>query len=305
MHSLVALPLITHTRMLGGLVVVNLGVSSPQDLELLQTIVELSSMAIENALLHQEALEKEALREQLRIAGDIQHALLPKAAPMMPGIRLSAWSMPCDEAGGDYYDVFQLDEHRLGFVVGDATGHGIGAALMATTVRALLRALVRSTDDPSQLFGRLNDLAATDFREGKFVTLFYGIYDTRHRTLTYVSAGHRPPLILYRQARDAFEYLVATGIPVGIFAGVPYEQKTTAPLEDQDVMLLLTDGVEEAVSETGEWFGKERLLDLIRAHRHADSADLIEVICQEVQTFCGRVPQKDDITLLCLRVTTN
>jgi sigma-B regulation protein RsbU (phosphoserine phosphatase) len=87
--------------------------------------------------------------------------------------------------------------------------------------------------------------------------LFYGIYDTRDRILTYVSAGHRPPLILYRQQRDTFEQLAATGIPLGIFAGVPYAQQTTTPLEDGDVVLLLTDGVEEAVSEAGEWFGKE------------------------------------------------
>jgi sigma-B regulation protein RsbU (phosphoserine phosphatase) len=304
-HSIVALPLVTHTRVLGGLVLVNLGVSSPQDMELLQTIVELSSTAIENALLHQEALEKAALREQLRIAGNIQRALLPKATPALKGVRMSAWSKPCDESGGDYYDVFPFDEHRLGFVVGDATGHGIGAALIATTVRALLRALVPSSDDLGQLFERLNNLAATDFPEGKFVTLFYGVYDTRDRILTYVNAGHRPPLILYRQQHETFEHLTATGIPLGIFTGVPYAQQATAPLEAGDVVLLLTDGVEEAVSETGEWFGKERLLDLIRTHRTADAPDLIQTIYQEVKAFCGAAPQKDDITLLCMRVTAD
>jgi sigma-B regulation protein RsbU (phosphoserine phosphatase) len=303
MRSLVAIPLMARTRVLGCLVVVNLDASSPPDIALLETVVELSSTAIENALLHREALKNAALREQLRIAGDIQRGLLPKAAPCLQGVQMSAWSMPCDEAGGDYYDVFQLDEHRLGFVVGDATGHGIGAALMATTVRALLRALVDATDDLGQLFGRLNDLATADFSQSKFVTLFYGIYDTRDRILTYVSAGHHPPLILYRYAQDTFEHLAATGIPLGIFAGVPYEQRATTSLENGDIMLLLTDGVEEAVSETGEAFGKERLLGLIRAHRGADSAALIEMICQEVQVFCGPVPQKDDIALVCLRVT--
>jgi serine phosphatase RsbU (regulator of sigma subunit) len=303
--SLAAIPLTTHERVLGCLIVINLSASSEQDIELLRTIVELSSTTIENAVLHQQALEKEALREQLRIAGDIQRGLLPTSAPTMKGVQISAWNIPCDESGGDYYDFFRIDEHRIGFVVGDATGHGIGAALMATTARALLRALVGFTDDLAELFGRLNNLAEVDFTDSKFITLFFGIYDTRDLTLTYVSAGHCPPLIIYRHTQDAFEYLKSTGIPLGIFPDVPYEQKTAEPLEAGDLMLLLTDGMEEAPSETGERFGQERLLSLIRLHHDAAPADLIEIIYRTVSDFCGVVPQKDDITLLCLRATEN
>ncbi len=282
---------------------INLSAFSEQDIELLRTIADLSSMAIENAPLHHQVLEREALREKLRIAGEIQYGLLPQQQPTIPGATLAARNVPCDESSGDYFDFFLLDEHRLGFVVGDATGHGIGAALMTTTVRAFLRALVSSTDDPARLFDRLNDLTVADFREGKFITLFFGVYDVRTRTMTYASAGHSPPLMLYRHEQDTFQYLKATGLPLGILAGTPYEQKTTEPLAVGDFMLLLSDGVHEAASETGTFFGQERLIEVVRAHCDADPETLIDAIYVAVCLFCGSAPQTDDITLLCLRAT--
>ncbi len=302
-QSLAVLPLSTYDRVVGCLVVVNLSASSPQDLELLQTVVELSSTAIENAILHQQALEREALREQLRIAGDIQRGLLPAVAPTVEGLEIAVWNQPCDESGGDYYDFFPFDPHHFGFVVGDVTGHGIGAALMATSTRAFLRALVDSTADLGDLLARLNNLAAADFKNSTFVSLFFGRYDTRHRTLTYASAGHRPPLIIYRHQQDAFECLKATGVPVGIFPDVPYEQRVTAPLDIGDVILLLTDGVIEALSATGEWFGEARLMQLLRESHDTTPAVLISRLRHALRDFCDPVLPKDDITVLCCRIT--
>ena len=301
--NLAIVPLTTRDQTLGCLVVANFTIGSEQDLELLRTVVEISSTAIENARLHLQALEREALRKKLRIAGEIQYGLLPHWQPALPGIDLAARNIPCDESSGDYFDFFLLDEHRLGFVVGDATGHGIGAALITTTVRAFLRALVSTTEHPGELFERLNNLAAADFQDGKFVTLFFGVYDTRDQTMTYASAGHSPPLMIYRHHQDRFEHLKATGLPLGILPGTLYEQHTTTPLTAGDLILLLTDGIHEAASETGEQFGLQRLIDVIRAHRQAEPEDLIDIIYTSVCQFCGAAPQKDDITLLCLRAT--
>lgn len=303
LDSLAIIPLTTRGRTLGCLVVANFTVGHEQDMELLRTVVEISSTAIENARRHQQVLEREALREKLRIAGEIQYGLLPHQQPTLPGIALAARNIPCDESSGDYFDFFLLDEHRLGFVVGDATGHGVGAALITTTVRAFLRALVSLIENPDQLFNRLNNLAAADFQNGKFVTLFFGIYDARDRTMTYASAGHHPPLMIYRHRQDQFEHLKATGLPLGILAEAPYEQQITAPLTAGDFMLLLTDGVHETASETGELFGLERLIGVSRANCQAQPADLIDVIYAAVCQFRGAAPQKDDITLLCLRAT--
>lgn len=303
--SLVMVPLGSRQRGLGCLTVVNLAAASEADLELLRTATELASTAIENALLHQRVLEQEVLREQLRIAGEIQRDLLPEELPSMAGIQLAARNLPCDDSGGDYYDCWQLDTERVGFVVGDATGHGIGAAIIATTARALLRALVQSIDksNSAELFGQLNDLAEADFTQGRFMTLFFGVYDRRDRTVTYVSAGHAPPALLYRQDGGAIEMLEATGLPIGIFAGMPYEQCTIRPLAAGDFVLVLTDGVHEAQSVMEGFFGEARFLELVHAHRDATPEVLIERVCEAVRDFCGAHPQKDDITLLCLRAT--
>ncbi|MCZ6872923.1 MAG: SpoIIE family protein phosphatase [bacterium] len=301
--NLAVIPFTARKHTFGCLAVVNFTVFGEQDLELLQTVVELSSTAVENARLHHQVLEREALREKLRIAGEIQYGLLPQQQPTLPGVALAARNIPCDESSGDYFDFFLLDDHRLGFVVGDATGHGIGAALITTTVRAFLRALINTTQSPAQLFNRLNNLAVDDFRDGKFITLFFGVYDTRDKTMTYASAGHNPPLMIYRHQQDQFECLKATGLPLGILAETSYEQHTTAPLEVGDFMLLLTDGVHESTSETGEIFGQARLMDVVKTHHQAAPADLIDVIYVAVCLFCGAAPQKDDITLLCLRAT--
>jgi sigma-B regulation protein RsbU (phosphoserine phosphatase) len=301
--NLAVMPLTDRKHTFGCLVVANFTVFSEQDLELLQTVAELSSTAVENARLHHQALERKTLREKLRIAGEIQRGLLPQQQPTLPGVALAARNIPCDDSSGDYFDFFLLDDHRLGFVVGDATGHGIGAALITTTVRAFLRALINTTHSPAQLFKRLNHLAIDDFRNGKFVTLFFGVYDTRDKTMTYASAGHSPPLMIYRHEQDQFECLKATGMPLGILAETSYEQHTTAPLEVGDFMLLLTDGVHESTSETGEFFGHSRLMDVVKTHCQAAPADLIDNIYVAVCLFCGAAPQKDDITLLCLRAT--
>ncbi len=303
--SLVMVPLGSRQRSLGCLTVVNLAVASEADLELLHTATELASTAIENALLHQRVLEQEVLREQLRIAGDIQRGLLPQELPTMAGMQVAARNLPCDDSGGDYYDCWQLDTDRVGFVVGDATGHGIGAAIIATTARALLRALVQSTNNSAELFGQLNDLAEADFSQGRFMTLFFGVYDRRDRTVTYVSAGHAPPALLYRQDGGTIEMLEATGMPIGICAGMPYEQCTTRPLAAGDFVLVLTDGVHEAQSVTEEFFGEERFLELVHEHCYATPEVLIEHVCQAVHDFRGAEQQKDDITLLCLRATAD
>jgi sigma-B regulation protein RsbU (phosphoserine phosphatase) len=302
--NLVMLPLGSRQHGLGCLTAVNLTVTGEADLELLRTATELASTAIENALLHQRVLEQEVLREQLRIAGDIQRGLLPTELPTMAGIQLAARNLPCDDSGGDYYDWWYLDADRVGFVVGDATGHGIGAAMIATTVRALLRALVQSSDtrQSATLFEQLNDLAEADFTQGRFITLFFGVYDRRNRTVTYVSAGHAPPALLYRQDEGRIEMLEATGMPLGIFTGTRYEQNTTRPLAAGDFVLVLTDGVHEAEAVTEEFFGEERFVELVHEHRQEPPDVLIERVCQAVHDFRGAQPQKDDITLLCLRV---
>lgn len=306
--SLAALPVPAVRGVRGCLVVANAERIDRTEIELLRLATEVCSTAIDNALRHLDSLERESLREQLRLAGSIQQSLLPKQAPDVAGVELDGCNVPCDDSSGDYYDYFALDAHRVGFVVADATGHGIGAALIATTARAALRALLHQRRGSAQIdlgevLAQLNALAESDMADDKFITLLIGLYDTRTRELTYASAGHDPPLMVMRRGAQRIEQLEATGLPLGMFAGTTYEEVTIAPLAVGDLLLLATDGVNEARNGAGEQFGMDRLHALLREAADLSATEVINRLIDEHQAFTELRPREDDITVICLRAT--
>ncbi len=301
--SLLVIPLSTKERAIGCLNIVNTEGTefTRKDLEVLTTIAGLASTAIENAMLHQEAIEQERFAEQLRVAGEIQRKLLPLAPPDVNGAVVEGWTRPCDDSGGDYFDFFALSDTRIGLCVGDVTGHGIGAALLMTTARAVLRSCVKTTADLGELFSRLNDLLCPDMGGEKFITLWYGVYDAEERSLTYASAGHDPP-VLYRRAKDALEELDSTGMPLGMMEGVPFGSVKVENLEVGDTLLVMTDGVWEAMNPATEKYERERVAALVRACRDDAPKELVAKLYASVKEFCGEAEQRDDITMVCLRV---
>lgn len=301
--NLLVIPLATRERPLGCINIVNSasGTFTRQDQDVLMTIAGLASTAIENALLHQAALEKERFREQLRLAGEIQQKLLPATAPAIGGGAIAGYNRPCDESGGDYYDFFRLDEHRTAFCVGDVTGHGIVAALLMTTARAFLRAYVSVYDDLGVLFARLNDLLVKDMGGDRFITLFFGVYDARSGTLRYTSAGH-DPAILYRRASASFEFLDSTGMPMGMIEGIDFPPLEIGGLADGDLLLSTTDGVMEAMNPANQTLDRERVLEVVQQHRDGSPAALLEAINDRVKAWSETAAQRDDITMVCLRV---
>lgn len=301
--SLLAVPLATRDRVLGCLIVARGegGGFKERDLELLSVTTGLSSNAIENALLHKTEVERERLQAELRLAGEVQMGLLPSQVPEVSGVACAATVWPCDESGGDYYDFMKLDDHRLAFCVGDATGHGIGAAFITTTARACLRASITDDElDLGALFGRVSSLLENDLADGRFITMFLGVYDSRDRTVSYVSAGHDAGL-LYRAASGALEELEATGAPLGIFPGLTFESAKTAPLEPGDALIVKTDGITEGENSESEQFGEERLQAAIAAHHRKAPADVVASLHRDALQFRGDAPQTDDITVLCLK----
>lgn len=301
--SVLAVPLATRDRVLGCLIVARGegGGFKESDLELLSVTTGLSSNAIENALLHQTEIERERLQAELRLAGKVQMGLLPDQVPEIEGIECAATVWPCDDSGGDYYDFMKLDEHRLAFCVGDATGHGIGAAFITTTARACLRACINHEAlDLGPLFERVSGLLENDLADGKFITMFLGVYDSRDRRISYVSAGHDSG-ILYRAATNCFEELEATGAPLGIFAGLTFDAGRTEPLQEGDLLIVKTDGITEAENTDREQFGEERLRAAIKTHHAALPADVVTSLYDDAIGFRGEAPQTDDITILCLR----
>jgi serine phosphatase RsbU (regulator of sigma subunit) len=304
-HSLVALPVESGNGVRGCIVIANAPNIDGDDVELLKMVTDVCSTAIDNALRHRHSMERESLREQLRLAGDIQQGLLPPAPPSVDGVAVAGHNVPADDSSGDYYDFFVLDERKVGFVIADATGHGIGAALIATTARSALRALLHQRRaeelNLADILLQLNELAESDFNDDKFITLFIGIYDAERRTLHYASAGHNPPMLVHRQRSGEIEHLDATGLPLGMFPGMTYDAAEITDLEPGDLMLVMTDGVNEASNASGEQFGLDRVEQLMRDGNWQSPKELINRIGEQLEGFTGDRPREDDITMVCVR----
>jgi serine phosphatase RsbU (regulator of sigma subunit) len=242
------------------------------------------------------SLMRQSTEQELRLARSIQRASLPREVPTLEGWQISPFYRPAREVGGDFYDFFELEDGRLGLVVGDATGHGVPAALVMASARSMLRAVAQASDSPGDVLRRVNDPLATDIPPNMFVTCFYAILDPESGSLTYANAGHDLPY-LYRNS--AAEELRARGMPLGLMPGMGYEEKQTI-LEAGEAALLYSDGLVEAHDPEGEMFGFPRLRALVA--EHGEQRSLGDFLLEELHSFVGESwEQEDDITILTLR----
>jgi sigma-B regulation protein RsbU (phosphoserine phosphatase) len=286
-------------------------------------------MAKNLAASQEEMRRKERMERELEIAYEMQQSFLPQTLPKVPGIEIAATMRPAREVGGDFYDVIPLSGGRVGVLVADVSDKGVPAALYMALARTLLRAHSLSAR-PQYLSdalesaqvrrlmrsGSLGALAAlgavrqtNDYltehhsESCMFVTLFYAVYDPQHRLLTYVNAGHNPPL-LYNALTGEQDWLLPTDIVVGIMPGRPYEAQERQ-LSPGDVLVLYTDGVTEAFNADHQMFGEERLAEIALSHATASAQELVETIETGVTAFAGQAPQSDDLTLLVMRCLSN
>jgi serine phosphatase RsbU (regulator of sigma subunit)/predicted ester cyclase len=246
--------------------------------------------------LEQEIRERERVEQELRVARSIQQASLPKEVPQPEGWQVSPYYQPAREVGGDFYDFFELEEERVGVVVGDATGKGIPAALVAEATSNMLRALARAlSSSPGEVVSRVNETLLARIPPNMFVTCFYAILDPKSGNLTYANAGHDLPY-LHRYG-DA-EELRARGMPLGLMPGMSYEEKEIE-LDVGEGVFFYSDGLVEAHDPKGEMFGFPRLRELVA--KHAEEAELGDYLLEELYSFVGEGwEQEDDITLLTL-----
>lgn len=248
--------------------------------------------------------ERERMRRSLWLAREVQQSLLPAAAPRVPGLDVAGRSMYCDETGGDYFDFVQVDRNgrpHLAAVVGDVSGHGVSAALVMTSLRALLRYQLQLPGGqwPPQLVGQLNCQICGDNEDtGHFVTLFYLEVDPGSRELVWVRAGHEPAC-LYRVRRDRLEFLDGPGTALGIDPGASYADHRGVA-DSGDVLLLTTDGIFETRRGT-ELFGRRRLAEVVRASHRLDAAGIMAEVLGAVSDFRGQAPQEDDVTLVVIK----
>jgi serine phosphatase RsbU (regulator of sigma subunit)/ketosteroid isomerase-like protein len=249
--------------------------------------------------LEQERIESARVEQELRVARSIQQASLPKEVPSLQGWKISPFYQPAREVGGDFYDFFDLEEGRVGVVVGDATGKGMPAALVAEATSNMLRALAQGlgSSSPGEVLARVNETLLARIPPNMFVTCFYCILDPESASLSYANAGHN--LLCCRRHNGQADELRARGMPLGLMSGTAYEEKE-AVLEAGDSTLFYSDGLVEAHDPKGEMFGFPRLRELVA--KHGDENLLEETLLEDLYSFTGEGwEQEDDITLLTLR----
>lgn len=246
---------------------------------------------------YSEELERE--RAELQIAADIQRTFLPRTIPEVSGFSLAARSIPAREVGGDFYDFIPLDERRLGLVIADVAGKGIPAALFMALSRSVVRAMALTDHTIETSIEESNVLISADAVSGMFVTLFYGVLDQETRLLSYVNAGHNPP-IHFHEDDATISLLLPTGMVLGVEPDEKYSVGTIR-LKRGDLLVLYTDGVTEAINSTNKQFGEDRLIDIIRTHAGSTPEEILAVILDEIVSFCENMPQFDDITLVVLK----
>ncbi|HSE99049.1 MAG TPA: PP2C family protein-serine/threonine phosphatase, partial [Blastocatellia bacterium] len=254
-----------------------------------------------HAALRKAELERELERvnHDLDIARSIQQGLLPSSSPGLLGFEIAGWNQPAEQTGGDYFDWQTLPDGRLAVSLGDATGHGIGPALVTASCRAYARASFLS-GDPDSLLDNLNRLLAQDLPDNRFVTFAVVFLDPDGSHVKVLSAGHGP-ILLYRYAADKVENLEAQGIPLGMIAGVRYGHGTEVRLASGDMLVLVTDGFYEWENPEGEEFGLTRLEAVIRESRDYSAEEVIARLRSAVESFCKGTEQKDDLTAVILR----
>lgn len=245
------------------------------------------------------------MRKSLEVAKEIQQNLLPQAIPNLRGFDIAAKSVYCDETGGDYFDFFPCDDDhcsRFGIAVGDVTGHGVGAALLMATARALIRGLVTRPENLADCLTQVNSLLSTDVRDtGRFMSLFFLMIEEGSRNISWVRAGH-DPAILFDPARETVEELMGPGMVLGVEEDYCYEQVDKGIETAGTIIFIGTDGIWEAHNFKGELFGKDRLYQIIRDNADKSAGAIQGAVLDAVGKFRGSVPQEDDITLVVIKI---
>ena len=275
---------------------------------ILMTLASQVAVAGENLQLLEENIEKNRMERELGMARDVQRGLLPGAIPPTPGLEIAANSRFCLEVAGDYYDIINIDSDHTVLAIGDVSGKGAAAALMMSNIQASFRTAIgieaggdkgTTGNHLSAIIGQINDLIHRNTPPGQFITFFVAIYKNSAKTITYVNAGHNPPLLM----RPSGEIITLDqgGLLLGALPNMPYAQDTVR-LEVGDIMFLYTDGVSEAENAAGEMFEESRIKELLLKHRGRPAGEILSTLESEVQSFIGEVPLADDFTTLVARV---
>ena len=240
-------------------------------------------------------------QEEFRVAREIQQRLFPKTSPQPGPFDIAGATHPAQATGGDYFDYVAMADGCLGIVVADVTGHGVGPALLMAETRAYLRTLAMNATDVGEILTGTHRALADDVDLERYVTLLLAKLDPRSQSLSYASAGHPTGYVL--EASGAVKALLKpTGVPFGAPLKAPYAAAPPIPLAAGDIVLLVTDGIEEATSPDNQFFGAQRILDVVRSHTRNTAQEILQALEDAVREFSHNQPQLDDMTVAVVKV---
>jgi sigma-B regulation protein RsbU (phosphoserine phosphatase) len=267
-------------------------------LKVLTTLASVAAIRVENARLLEEQIERERLEQELQLASEIQQRFQPTQAPQVSGYELQGISFPCYEIGGDYYDFIKREDGRLIITLGDVSGKGTAAALLMSSLHAAVHAQAASHSSLVDTISSVNNYLADNIPSNRFITLFYAELDPETGGLSFINAGHNPPLIVH--SAGTVENLAAGGLPLGIRPNADYREGHTQ-LQPSDVLVIYSDGVSEAQSPQGEEFGTERLYQVVSRNLDASAAGIRDRIEAALTKWAQGTPAADDITLVIVK----
>lgn len=272
---------------------------SKSDVEFVSSVGSLAIISIENARLFSEALEKQRLEKDLETARNIQNNLLPKVIPRFSNIEIVAFNSSAKMVGGDYYDVVKIDDNKILIAIADVSGKGVPAALLMANLQAFLKSICKQNLPLAEATNLMNDLVAENTTMGSFITFFWALFENDEKKFTYVNAGHNPPLLI---RNGKITKLKKGGMILGVLpTTVPYLSETMQ-LESNDVIVLYTDGITEAMNKLNEEFTDERFEKILLSSYQSSAQDILEEIKINVGKFTLGAEQSDDITCLVLKV---
>jgi len=274
------------------------GSFTDEDSDFLLTLSGHMALALENAQLHQQLVEKERMEKELALARGIQRSLLPETVPLVEGFDIALLNEPCYAVGGDYYDFLTLGQHTLLVVIADVEGKGVASALVMSNLQATLRALVLHLHSLNEIAEALNRMMYVDTRAEKYLSLFMGLIDMRRKVIHYINCGHVPPVIVRKGSEAA--PLSDGGMVIGLFESAAYE-RGQAKLQPGDILILCTDGITESMDSLHEEYGMERLVARIQEAADKKAQEIVEAVSTDVARFSRQGTHLDDKVMIVIK----
>jgi phosphoserine phosphatase RsbU/P len=275
---------------------------SNEDLQFLESILNLSVISLDNTILFNEYIEKQKIENELKIAREMQMALLPKTLPKINNYEIAAVNIPAMQVGGDYYDIIKLSENKFAFAIADVSGKGTPASLLMSNIQSAIHSFLKiydeNTFDLTDATQKINELIYENTTVEKFITFFWGILDTDKSKFTFINAGHNPPMHIWS---NNITLLDKGGLMLGVLGNDIFYESGEIRFNDNDILLFYTDGVTEAINSENDEFGEERLRNAVTKNSNKSPEEILDYIIKDIEGFAKGLSQHDDITLIILK----